>query len=150
MHLPPEWLEDGGSPFADVAAIHEAGHMVAALSFGCEVKGADLAKGSGGYVGATWHSKPPTDLDDAVITFAGPVAEIMLGEALHVEVTENSGIAPWTDDAKVIAHLSDVEYQAAVMSAREILTRQWAAVELIADGLLARLRADVGDVRTLR
>ncbi len=150
MRLPPEWLEDGGSPFADVAAFHEAGHMIAAMSLGCEVKGADLGKGSGGYVGATWHSKPPADLDDALITFAGPVAEIMLAEALHLEITESSGIAPWTEDAKVVAHLSNEEYQAAVVQAREILTNQWAAVELIADGLLARLRAGGEDVQTLR
>jgi hypothetical protein len=42
MRLPSAWLEDSGSPFADVAAFHEAGHMVAAMLLGCEVRGADL------------------------------------------------------------------------------------------------------------
>lgn len=139
--MPPEWLEDGGVQFPEIAAFHEAGHMVVAITLGCEVKGADLGKGSGGFVGAMWHSKPRSAFDDAVITFAGPVAEIMLAASLNWEITESRGIGPGTDDAKAVANLPDTEYQAAVVRAREILTRQWAVVELIAEGLLSKTRA---------
>jgi hypothetical protein len=37
--------------------------------------------------------------------------------------------------------LPDTGSQAAVVRAREILIRQWAVVELIAEGLLSKIRA---------
>jgi hypothetical protein len=128
-----------------LAAYHEAGHAVASEILGYRVLLVRLRKhGSGG---ATWHRPAASDLANAVILWAGAVAEALLAEG--PESPESWGRQPDAADLRRLP--PEIARQGFDTACAMLLSNPdtAAAVRAVADRLLVKRVVRGGIVRSL-
>lgn len=125
------------------AAVHEAGHFVAALALGLDPGGAAIsADGKHGIT--TWDTAAGTAKDQAVAALAGLVATTIAGD--HSPVVDEPG----DDLEKLEGFLQSIpEAEWAEIGERtfELIKSRWALVMLVAGMIAANGEVVRGDVR---
>jgi hypothetical protein len=123
----------------DVAAYHEAGHVVAARSLGVEIKSATLS------LATTRHLN---DMDaearrkGALISFSGPMAEARHGCYTDEQCAELWCSPAWGSDLlNALRHLDSSgggPCAPVLRSARRLVRRNWRSIKKVAAALIER------------
>jgi hypothetical protein len=123
------------------AAYHEAGHVVVAVSLGCQRVTAELGENENGgpeelhWIGRTGYRDGSASEDvEAAIGWAGQAAELILTNDEFAEWWDDQIEEMSASDRSLVEHREDWSHDCTL--AVDTLKRQWDYVERIADALM--------------
>jgi ATP-dependent Zn protease len=143
------------------AAYHEAGHAVAhvaLLGSASAIKSVRIRADGSGLVSYARSFRPRREVDEAVIFYAGPVAEARVtgGRPEDIAYRQMDNPTHASDWEMVFQHIAalSVSYPVVTLAyvqqrTEELLTKNWAAVERLAAALLEHRSLAGAQVREL-
>lgn len=136
-----------------MTAVHEAGHIVLAYSFGVDALIVTL-EGEQDYTGRTYFERKLEDIESRIcVLLAGTLSEYPESTADSFRriksVFQGDGLAIERDAKASFGRGWVARVDPLIPRTREILHREWGAVETLATKLLHRITLDRGEIAWL-
>ena len=111
---------------------HEAGHAVIAHILGVPISRVTLH-------GLSTRSRPQDQANQAIVAYAGPIAEDRHRRYSVEQHRQMWAGAEWRADlVNAVRYLGDGDPKLALAQARQLVNEHWPSIELLAAALLAR------------